>query len=127
MSRLIDGLGGLADGYDVLLCDIWGVLHDGREAFPAACDALARWRARVGPVVLISNSPRPAPQVALQLVELGAPPAAWTSIVTSGDATRVLLAERAPGPAWRIGPERDDPLFAGLRYRPRAFHRLHRP
>ena len=114
MTRLIDGLSSLAGDYDVLLCDIWGVIHNGREAFPAACAALARWRAERGPVVLISNSPRPWPGVAAQLDDLGAPREAWTSIVTSGDATRVLLADRAPGPAWRIGPERDEPLYDGL-------------
>jgi ribonucleotide monophosphatase NagD (HAD superfamily) len=35
-------------------------------------------------------------------------------VVTSGDATRTLLAERAPGPAWWLGPERDAPLYEGL-------------
>ncbi len=108
------GLRGLAADYDVLFCDIWGVIHDGARAFPAACEALSRWRATVGPVILISNSPRPWDGVAEQLDELGAPREAWTAIVTSGDASRVLLAQRAPGPAWRIGPERDDPLYAGL-------------
>jgi HAD superfamily hydrolase (TIGR01459 family) len=108
------GLRALASDYDVLFCDIWGVIHDGVRAFPAACEALTRWRAEVGPVILISNSPRPWDGVALQLDELGTPREAWSAIVTSGDASRVLLAERAPGPAWRIGPERDDPLFHGL-------------
>jgi HAD superfamily hydrolase (TIGR01459 family) len=108
------GLRALAADYDVLFCDIWGVIHDGVRAFPAACEALGRWRAEVGPVILISNSPRPWDGVAEQLDELGAPREAWTAIVTSGDASRVLLAERAPGPAWRIGPRRDDPLFQGL-------------
>jgi HAD superfamily hydrolase (TIGR01459 family) len=114
MIQLIDGLSSLADNYDALLCDIWGVIHNGREAFPAACHALGRWREEVGPVLLISNSPRPWRGVAEQLEALGAPRGSWTSIVTSGDATRVLLAERAPGPAWRIGPEREDALFEGL-------------
>ncbi len=114
MTTLIDGLSRVAGGYDVLLSDVWGVIHNGREAFPAACAALARWRAERGPVVLISNSPRPSPGVVEQLDELKATREAWTSIVTSGDASRVLLAARAPGPAWRIGPQRDDPLFAGL-------------
>src|SRR5438874_1175147 len=114
MTRLLEGLADLAGDYDVLLCDIWGVVHNGREAFPAACACLARWRAEIGPVLLISNSPRPWPGVAAQLDDLGAPRTAWSAIVTSGDVTRTLLAARAPGPAWRIGPKRDDPLFEGL-------------
>jgi HAD superfamily hydrolase (TIGR01459 family) len=103
----------IAPAYDVLLCDVWGVIHNGREAFPAACAALARYRAEVGPVILISNSPRPRDLVIEQLDDLGVPRESWTNIVTSGDATRVLLAARAPGPAWKIGPDRDDPLYEG--------------
>jgi HAD superfamily hydrolase (TIGR01459 family) len=114
MLQPIAGLSGLAGRYDALLCDVWGVIHNGREAFLGPCSALARWRARVGPVVLISNSPRPSPEVAAQLDGFGAPRNAWSALVTSGDVTRTLLAARAPGPAYRIGPERDGPLYAGL-------------
>ncbi len=112
--RLLHGLGDVAAAYDVLLCDIWGVIHDGVTADQAACAALARWAATRGPVVLISNSPRPAPEVVAQLDDLTVPRAAWSDIITSGDATRALLAARAPGPAFRIGPDRDAPLYAGL-------------
>ena len=86
------GLSDLTDHYDVLLSDVWGVIHNGRESFPAACAALTRWRAERGPVILISNSPRPSADV----------------------VARLLLAERAPGPAWRLGPDRDAPLYEGL-------------
>ena len=112
--RIVTALNELAADYDVLLCDIWGVIHNGVTADQGACSALARWAAKRGPVVLISNSPRPSPEVVLQLDALEVPRAAWSAIVTSGDATRVLLAQRAPGPAFRIGPGRDDPLYAGL-------------
>jgi HAD superfamily hydrolase (TIGR01459 family) len=112
--RLIHGLGDIADDFDVLLCDIWGVIHDGVTADQKACAALARWTSTRGPVVLISNSPRPAPEVVAQLDDLRVPRAAWSDIVTSGDATRALLAARAPGPAFRIGPNRDAPLYEGL-------------
>jgi HAD superfamily hydrolase (TIGR01459 family) len=108
------GLSEIAAQYDTLLCDVWGVIHNGRESFPLACAALARYRAERGPVILISNSPRPHGPVIDQLDGRGVPRAAWTEIVTSGDATRLLLAERAPGPAWKIGPDRDDALYEGL-------------
>jgi ribonucleotide monophosphatase NagD (HAD superfamily) len=93
MTRLIDGLACVASDYDVLLCDVWGVIHNGRESFPTACAALTRWRAERGPVLLISNSPRPGPEVAAQLDGLTVPRDSWTTIVTSGDATRGLLPE----------------------------------
>jgi HAD superfamily hydrolase (TIGR01459 family) len=98
----------------VLLCDVWGVIHNGRESFPGPCAALARWRVERGPVILISNSPRPSAPVVEQLDGLGVPREAYSALVTSGDATRALLAARAPGPAWAIGPDRDWPLYEGL-------------
>jgi HAD superfamily hydrolase (TIGR01459 family) len=114
MTRLIAGLAELASRYDVILSDVWGVIHNGAVSFPGPCAALARWRADVGPMVLISNSPRPSPDVAEQLDGLRVPRETWSALVTSGDTTRVILAEYAPGPAWRIGPDRDEPLYAGL-------------
>ena len=112
--KLADGLSQIAAGYDALLCDVWGVIHNGRDSFPAACAALARFRAERGPVVLISNAARPHAPVIDQLDALGVPRTAWSEIVTSGDATRLLLAQRAPGPAWLVGVERDAPLYEGL-------------
>ena len=114
MIQPIDGLSALAGRYDMLLCDVWGVIHNGRESFAVPCAALARWRAEAGPVVLISNSPRPCAQVAEQLDGLGVPRESWSALVTSGDVTRALLAPRAPGPAYRLGPDRDAPLYEGL-------------
>jgi HAD superfamily hydrolase (TIGR01459 family) len=114
MTALPAGLAALANDYDVLLSDVWGVIHNGEQSFPDACAALARYRAERGPVVLISNSPRPAWEVVAQLDSLGVPREAWSAFVTSGDATRALLAERAPGPVWTIGPERVGGLYEGL-------------
>ncbi|KPF81369.1 HAD family hydrolase [Brevundimonas sp. AAP58] len=107
-------LSAVADDYDVLLCDVWGVIHNGRESWPVACDALIQFNRRGGQVVLISNSPRPASDVIEQLDRLGVPRESWQAFVTSGDATRAELAKRAPGPAWIIGPDRDWPLYEGL-------------
>lgn len=112
--KLARGLSDLTGRYDVLLCDVWGVIHNGREAFPAACAALARFRAGGGEVILISNAPRPNAGVIAQLDGLGVPRDAYSLVVTSGDCTRQLLAKHAPGPAWKLGPDRDDPLYDGL-------------
>jgi HAD superfamily hydrolase (TIGR01459 family) len=114
MVKPVAGLSELAGRYVALLCDVWGVIHNGREAFPGPCAALARWRAKIGPVILISNSPRPSWVVLDQLDGLGAPRDAYSKLVTSGDVTRTLLAKRAPGPVYAIGPERDGPLYEGL-------------
>ena len=114
LPHALSGLGEIAGDYDLLLCDVWGVIHNGRESWPAACDALARFNRDHGHVVLISNSPRPSSDVVAQLDRLGVPRDSWRAFVTSGDATRAELAKRAPGPAWIIGPDRDWPLYEGL-------------
>ena len=107
-------LSAVADDYDILLCDVWGVIHNGRESWPEACEALTKFNEKGGHVVLISNSPRPSSDVVAQLDALGVPRSAWKAFVTSGDATRAALARRAPGPAWIIGPDRDFVLYEGL-------------
>ena len=56
--HLIEQFSPLARDYDVLLCDVWGVVHNGIAAFPEACDALARFRNKGGAVILITNAPR---------------------------------------------------------------------
>ncbi len=112
--EILAGLSPVADRYDVLLCDVWGVVHNGRDSFPDACAALARFRDTRGPVVMISNSPRLNSGVAVQMRGLGVPDAAWSALVTSGDATRAELSARAPGPVWAVGPVRDAPLYEGL-------------
>lgn len=113
-SETISGLSTLTDQYDVILSDVWGVVHNGVTHFPQACDALARWRADVGPVILISNAARTSEVVTQQLDDLAVPRDCWTAFTTSGDATRGLLAPRAPGPVWAIGPDRDETVYDGL-------------
>lgn len=112
---LIDDLAALQDGYDAILCDIWGVIHDGGRAYPAAAAALRRFRAAGKAVVLVSNVPKPAAPIYDQLDERGFPRDAYDAIVTSGDAIRAELAARAPGPVFKIGtPRYDDVLWEGL-------------
>ena len=113
-AEVVAGLGALAGRYDLVFCDVWGVLHDGISAFPAAGDALRRFRSGGGRVVLVSNAPRPGALVASQLSEFGVPGAAFDEIVTSGDLTRAMVAERGDAPVHFIGPERDLGLFRGL-------------
>ena len=108
---LIEGLSAVADRYDAILCDIWGVLHNGRHAFPPASEALAAFRRRGGAVVLVSNAPRPSAPIYKQVLRLGVSPDAFDAIVTSGDVAIGLIAERVAAPVHHIGPERDLALF----------------
>ena len=104
----------LRDRYDAVLCDIWGVLHNGRGAFPAAVAALRAFRQSGGHVVLVSNVPKPRDPIPGQLDRLGCQRDAWDAIVTSGDAIRAELIARAPGPMFKIGPDDDEILWTGL-------------
>src|SRR6185312_2082955 len=105
----------LATGYDVVLSDVWGVVHNGAVAFAEACDALARFRDGGGTVVLITNAPRPGQTVArLTLDAFGVPRTTYDGIISSGDVTHALIAARAGQRVFHIGPARDLPIFEGL-------------
>ncbi|KAA6205244.1 MAG: TIGR01459 family HAD-type hydrolase [Candidatus Tokpelaia sp.] len=99
--------------YDIILSDIWGVLHNGVRVYPAAKAALAKARAKGKIIILITNSPRPAADVIAQLTGFGLTPGSYDGIITSGDVTRSLI-EQAPKRLFHIGPERDLSLLAGL-------------
>ncbi len=112
MTAIIQSLDEIDPGYTAIYCDLWGCLHDGQRAFPAAVAALERFRARGGTVLLLTNSPRPAYGVATQLESLGAPRSCYDAIVSSGDATQVaLLSGRFGRQVYHIGPERDLVFF----------------
>jgi HAD superfamily hydrolase (TIGR01459 family) len=110
----VDGLRRFSGRYDVALCDVWGVVHNGRNRFPAACDALTRFRNGGGTVVLITNAPRPNGPIRAQLDHLLVPRSAYDAVVTSGDVTIELIRARGAAPLYHIGPQRDFALFDGL-------------
>jgi HAD superfamily hydrolase (TIGR01459 family) len=110
----LDHCGPLLADYDLLLCDVWGVIHNGVESFPPACEALKRARASGKTVLLISNSPRPAKGVVPQLDGLHVPRESYDDMVTSGDVTRAVIMERPGQSIFHIGPPRDLPIFEGL-------------
>jgi HAD superfamily hydrolase (TIGR01459 family) len=105
----------IEDRYDAVLCDVWGVIHDGVEVFPGVAEALSGFVARRGPVLLISNASQPH-HVAEQLLDhVGVARGAWTGVITSGDATRDLLsARRETGKAWAVGQATTGAIYRGL-------------
>lgn len=114
MVDLLPHFSALAPDYDLILCDVWGVMHNGLQATPAACDALVRARARGASVVLITNSPRPSDQVGRQLARLHVPRESYDAIVSSGDVTRRVIQSRPRQTLYHLGPERDRSVFEGL-------------
>jgi HAD superfamily hydrolase (TIGR01459 family) len=111
---VLDSIKDLGSRYRAWLVDIWGVMHNGRRAFPGAVAATRAFRAQGGIVVLLSNSPRPSPSVQEQLRRLGVPDDAYDATVTSGDLTRHELAKHHGATVFHLGPERDRPIFHGL-------------
>jgi HAD superfamily hydrolase (TIGR01459 family) len=111
---LIERFAPLAPDYDVLFCDVWGVVHNGVAAFADACDALARFRSGGGTAILLTNAPRPAAAVVRILDRLDVPRAAYDAIVSSGDVTRSVVEQRLNESVFHIGPPRDLPIFDGL-------------
>ena len=114
MTGMEVGLRSLADSYQALLCDLWGVVHNGVSAFDEAAEALSRFRQGGGRVLLISNAPRPSMTVAAQLATIGVAREAWDAILTSGDLTRDGLRRGRYGRIHHLGPARDKPLMEGL-------------
>jgi HAD superfamily hydrolase (TIGR01459 family) len=117
-ARLISGLSEIAYDHDALVCDIWGVVHNGQAPFPDAAEALRHFRRERGPVVLLSNAPRAPRAVEEQLRRIGVATDCYDAIVTSGGAARDDLAARirpdAPLSLYYIGPEQDAGILDGL-------------
>ncbi len=112
--RFVERLSDLVNGVEVILSDIWGVVHNGLESFPEACEALHTYRQRGGTVILITNAPRPANSVQRQLRKLGVADETYDAIVSSGDLTRSFVADHPGKKIFWIGPERNSSIHRGL-------------
>ena len=112
--RFVERLRDLVDGVEIILSDIWGVVHNGLESFPEACEALHTCRQRGATVILITNAPRPADSVQRQLRKLGVADETYDAIVSSGDLTRNFVADHPGKKMFWIGPERDSSIHRGL-------------
>lgn len=107
----LKGLSAIADDYDAIICDVWGVLHDGLHPHLGASDALSRFRRR-GPVVLLTNAPRPSDAVCRHLARMGAGVDAYDTVLSSGDVVIKTLADLSARRIVHIGPDRDLGLYS---------------
>lgn len=96
-TQIIQRLDEISASYDALICDVWGVVHNGVNYFPDAVAALQGYRQAGGKVVFVTNAPRPRSSIEAQLDQIGVPRDAWDAVATSGDATRVALFQGAIG------------------------------
>lgn len=109
--QIIENASALLARYDVIISDVWGVVHDGVWALPPACMALESFRQGGGCVVLLSNAPGPSEQIASVLDDKRVPRNAWDRLVTSGDVTRALLVDDGHEKVYHIGMQRDLAVF----------------
>ena len=121
---LYTGLAELAADFDGYILDLWGVLHDGEQAFPWALDCMARLRVENKRTLILSNAPRRAAAVVERCAELGLTPDTYDALMSSGEDTWRHLDERrddwyaALGErCYHLGPERDHGMRKGLNYR----------
>ena len=112
--RFVEQLRDLVDGVEVVLSDIWGVVHNGLESFPEACQALHTYRQQGGTVILITNAPRPADAVQRQLRKLGVADETYDAIVSSGDLTRSFVADHPGQKIFWVGADRHGTVHEGL-------------
>lgn len=112
MTQIIPALADISDSYDALYVDLWGCLHDGVIAFPAAVAALQAYRKTGGIVVLLTNAPRHRASVQKQIEGMNVPADSWDTIASSGDSARATMFRGAVGKKlWYIGPDSDLTFF----------------
>jgi len=86
VTRLLDSIGQVADQFDAIVLDQWGVLHDGSAPYPAALAALDILRDCTAKIGVLSNSgKRAAPNLA-RIAHMGFDPACFGTLMTSGEA-----------------------------------------
>ena len=119
--KILDGFAEIAGEYDGFILDLWGVIHDGVNPIPGAPECLLRLHEAGKRTVLLSNAPRRSAVIAYQLGKMGIPDDHYSGIMTSGEASHLMLRDRPD--AWYealgdrmfyIGPERDLNLVDGL-------------
>ena len=91
----LPGFAPLAERFDGFILDLWGVIHDGVNAFPHAVDCLTRLREAGKRTLLLSNVPRPNDAAQAMMRGMGIPDDLYTDILTSGEAVRRALQRPA--------------------------------
>ncbi len=112
MTNIIESVSQFSKRYDVLFCDIWGCIHDGKFAFPNALNALSDFRKNGGYVMLLTNAPRPKAAVKKHLKSMDITEEFFDDITTSGDAAQVCMFSGKVGyNIYHLGPKQDESFF----------------
>ena len=121
-SIKINNFSEVYEKYDSIICDIWGVIHNGQELFSSSVDCLYDLKNRGYPIILVSNAPRPGEEIKLILEKMGLKKICYDKIITSGDLTQKILNDGSLGQnCYHIGPDRDLKIFEGVRVKRVSF------
>ena len=90
-SIKINNFSEVFEEYDSIICDIWGVIHNGQELFNTSVDCLYKLKNNGYPIILVSNAPRPGEEITLMLEKMGLEKNCYHKIITSGDLTQKIL------------------------------------
>jgi HAD superfamily hydrolase (TIGR01459 family) len=100
MTGIITSFAQAAEKYQGFIIDLWGVVHNGCQAFPSSVAAMARMRALGKKVCLLSNAPSRADFLRRHLTNLGV--REYDFLLSSGELV------------WREFKDRSSPQFASL-------------
>lgn len=121
--NFISSIKEISSQYDYFIFDVWGVIHDGSNAYPGAVEAIAYLRQQNKKICFLSNAPRRAGKVGDVLNKFGVTPDLYDFILSSGEATFLDLKKNQEngfknfGPNYfYIGPQKDIDLLDGLNY-----------
>ena len=115
-SIKINNFSEIFEKYDSIICDIWGVIHNGQELFSSSVDCLYDLKNKGYPIILVSNAPRPGEEIKLILEKMGLKKNCYDKIITSGDLTQKILNDGSLGQnCYHIGPDRDLKIFEGIK------------
>ena len=115
MVKIIKSLKQISKDYNVLFCDIWGCIHNGKKAYTKALEALIEFKMNGGFVMLLTNAPRPKSAVKAHLSSFGIFEEHFNDITTSGDAAQnSMLSGDVGKKVFHLGPERDLSFFIDL-------------
>ena len=114
-TQIIQNIADISAPYTAVLCDLWGCLHDGIRPFDAGLTALQTLCTQGKSVWLLTNSPRPSPDVIRQLDAIGVTRDLYHGVISSGDAAIAEVANGTYGSQiYHLGPARDLPFFKTL-------------
>ncbi len=92
------GIRELIDGFDGLILDQWGVLHDGTTPYPGVIEALRNFVSRRVPVAVLTNSSKSEAANRERLAGLGIPGTLYGPLVSTADLLKAHLLQLAPRP-----------------------------